>query len=164
MHIRWMGRRGLRWEGVVPLVETELRTQAPPDIIILHAGGNDIGFTPVGELARQIRDDLHKLKEYLPLTLFVWSDLLPRQQWLPTLPIATLENSRKRINRSAASCCIYLGGRHIYHEDIVYSDNSLFRPDGVHLSDRGNQIFLLSLKSAIILFITSEDLTCGKTF
>ncbi|OCT99474.1 hypothetical protein XELAEV_18005255mg, partial [Xenopus laevis] len=41
VQLRWVSRRGLKWEEIVPLVVQKAKEFGPPDIIVIHAGGND---------------------------------------------------------------------------------------------------------------------------
>lgn len=45
------------------------------------------------------------------------------------------------------------GGRVIKHVDITHDCKGLFRPDGVHLEDIGNAIFLNTLQGALETFL-----------
>jgi hypothetical protein len=43
--IFWYGIRGMVWEQLYPIIEFLLARNTPPDILIIHCGGNDIGRT-----------------------------------------------------------------------------------------------------------------------
>jgi hypothetical protein len=76
------------------------------------------------------------------------------------------EKSRKRVNLSASEKALSVGesvihqGRVINHTYIDYTTPDIYRDDGVHMSDIGNDILLNDLQSGIETFITTE----GKVF
>uniref|UniRef100_A0A8W8IPF9 SGNH hydrolase-type esterase domain-containing protein n=1 Tax=Magallana gigas TaxID=29159 RepID=A0A8W8IPF9_MAGGI len=96
----------------------------------------------------------------LPNTLIVWSHILPRSNWRQSLSTIEGENSRRRINSAIATFVLKkLNGASIKYPDIQITQKRLFRLDGVHLSDLGNNIYINSLKNAIVQFVTSSSRT-----
>lgn len=55
--IRWMGRPGMLWGRVMVEVERFVRLNRPPDVLVIHAGGNDLGIWPVRDLLADIKRD-----------------------------------------------------------------------------------------------------------
>ena len=55
---------------------------------------------------------------------------------------AIIEQTRKRVNSVVKNFVIENGGKAILHENIRASEVSLYRTDGTHLSQTGNQVFL----------------------
>ncbi|KAE8597603.1 hypothetical protein XENTR_v10016529 [Xenopus tropicalis] len=55
--LQWVSRRGLRWEELVPRAVQEAKDSGPPSVILLHAGGNDLGQCPMKVLISTIRRD-----------------------------------------------------------------------------------------------------------
>lgn len=44
--VRWLGKRGMRWSDVMPEFHYFVRLDRPPDVLVLHIGGNDLGVRP----------------------------------------------------------------------------------------------------------------------
>ncbi|XP_052711628.1 uncharacterized protein LOC128185949 isoform X4 [Crassostrea angulata] len=98
--------------------------------------------------------------DLLPNTLIVWSHILPRSNWRQSLSTIEGENSRRRINSAIATFVLKkLNGASIKYPDIQITQKRLCRLDGVHLSDLGNNIYINSLKNAIVQFVTSSSRT-----
>ncbi len=60
-----------------------------------------------------------------------------------------MNKARKFINSAMAQYMADIGGVFIDNKEITQKRRELFRRDGVHLSDKGNYIFLKNLASAI---------------
>lgn len=119
-------------------------------MIVLHCGGNDIGILPLKDLMQLTVNTirfvaLHKF----PGVKLIWSQILPRHNWKYSNNQHAMEKARKRLNSLAAKTVLDLGGAYIKHPQIYLNSRILFHSDGVHLSDRGNAIFLRDIKSAI---------------
>ncbi|KAJ8320014.1 hypothetical protein KUTeg_001601 [Tegillarca granosa] len=132
VHINWMGKRVQR-------------------ILILHVGGNDLIDYTTSMLCAKIEYDISILAQWLPNTIIIWSDILPRLYWRGSLNIKAIEKKRKRVNRSGRRSAFLVGGRVIHHQDITYVCPSLFRADKVHLTDVGNALFLNNLQNELEL-------------
>ncbi|XP_067648936.1 uncharacterized protein [Haliotis asinina] len=153
--VRWHGRRGMQWDNLIPIVVQQLRRQPPPNILLIHLGSNDLARMPIKKLLKCIHQDLLKLKSLLPSeTLVVWSDILQRRTWWGATDDRAMERKRRRFNRFGGKGVADGGGCHIKHDEISIEDQNLFRDDGVHLSDIGNDIFLNSLQGGLEAFIT----------
>ncbi|XP_029445802.1 uncharacterized protein LOC115094037 isoform X2 [Rhinatrema bivittatum] len=40
--IEWMGKPGMHWDQLLPLMRQLKNLRAPPDVVIMHLGGNDL--------------------------------------------------------------------------------------------------------------------------
>ena len=92
---------------------------------------------------------LLRLKALLPSTLFFWSDILPRCYWHGARLPKKIEKAMKRVNSAASNKFIMEGGGHIRHPSISVKEVSLFRHDGVHLSDHGNSVFVNDIQGGL---------------
>lgn len=54
-YLRWLGVPGMKWERVMREVVRYATLSRPPDILVLHAGGNDLGVRPVRDLLADIK-------------------------------------------------------------------------------------------------------------
>lgn len=150
------------WEYLYTTVSSMLIANKPPTILIIHCGGNNIGDpqNTLKGIQKFMKLTLSQIADLLPNTLIVWSHILPRSNWRQSLSTIEGENSRRRINSAIATFVLKkLNGTSIKHTDIQITQKRLFRLDGVHLSDLGNNIYINSLKNAIVQFVTSSSRT-----
>nr|XP_034320929.1 uncharacterized protein LOC117687823 isoform X2 [Crassostrea gigas] len=160
--INWNGRRGMVWEYLYTTVSSMLIANKQPTILIIHCGGNNIGDpqNTLKGIQKFMKLTLSQIADLLPNTLIVWSHILPRSNWRQSLSTIEGENSRRRINSAIATFVLKkLNGASIKYPDIQITQKRLFRLDGVHLSDLGNNIYINSLKNAIVQFVTSSSRT-----
>ncbi|XP_052711627.1 uncharacterized protein LOC128185949 isoform X3 [Crassostrea angulata] len=160
--INWNGRRGMVWEYLYTTVSSMLIANKQPTILIIHCGGNNIGDpqNTLKGIQKFMKLTLSQIADLLPNTLIVWSHILPRSNWRQSLSTIEGENSRRRINSAIATFVLKkLNGASIKYPDIQITQKRLCRLDGVHLSDLGNNIYINSLKNAIVQFVTSSSRT-----
>ena len=53
----------------------------PPNVIVVHWGGNDITYVKQGKLIGMIKKDIYYMASIFPSANIVWSDILPRLFW-----------------------------------------------------------------------------------
>ncbi|XP_053494660.1 uncharacterized protein LOC128616152 [Ictalurus furcatus] len=53
--VQWLGKGGMRWSQ---LLDAFFSTGARPDVLILHAGGNDLGLLRIVDLLSAIKEDV----------------------------------------------------------------------------------------------------------
>ena len=52
--LHWLGSRGLKWEGLIPMIEKSM-------LLIIQLGSNDLGIVKGKELIELIRCDILRL-------------------------------------------------------------------------------------------------------
>lgn len=139
----------MTWSQLVPRISYLLNFESPPDILVIHCGGNDIGAIELLDFRRQIRASLFDIMTMLPSTKLVWSQILPRSSWRYSKNIEAMNRSAARLNNFAAWICIQSGGSYVKYPEILWNMPGLFSEDGVHLSNIGNEVFLYRLQTAI---------------
>ena len=72
--------------------------------------------------------------------------MLPRRHWREGRDFTGLNRAVRKVNREMRLFLQKRQGWVIPHPDIVISRPELYRADGVHLSDAGNDIFLRDLQ------------------
>jgi hypothetical protein len=94
----------------------------------------------------------------LPNTRIIWSEILIRRYWhVAKGDGKIIENIRKRVNCAVNNCIKNEGHYVIKHPNIQASEIELYRFDGTHLTDIGNDIYLNNLQGALETLITSPN-------
>lgn len=152
--IYWRGQGGMSLDNVVYHVEELQKMQGIPDVLLIHCGGNDIGQGgSLLEICELVKGTLKFIKQLLPHTLLVWSQILPRYNWRSEFDSVDNNRARLRINRAAAHTTLKdLGGCYLTYPEISLNTPEMFLGDGVHLSDLGNNVFLNYIQGAIETF------------
>ena len=151
--IQWLGRRGLRWGALPQLLFGSGEVVSPPQVLVLHLGGNDMGLLTGKALIMQARHDFEIIWRTWPETWIVWSNMLPRRLWREGWNPKGLNRAVWKVNREIRLALAGHRGCVISHPAILPSRPELYRPDGVHLSDAGNDIFLQDLHEGLRDFI-----------
>ena len=55
-----------------------MKIRQPPDFLLLHVGGNDLGTVPIKELKSKADSLFSYIDTAMPGTLIIWSEILPR--------------------------------------------------------------------------------------
>ena len=113
---------------------------------MVHLGGNDLGLLKGKALIIQVRQDFESIWRSWPNTWIVWSNMLPRRQWREGRDVRALNRAVKNVNQEIRLFLQCRQGWVIPHPRIVVYRHELYRADGVHLSDAGNDIFLQDLR------------------
>ncbi|XP_070593938.1 uncharacterized protein [Erythrolamprus reginae] len=148
--VEWLGRRGLHWDGLLPLLSGSSGGRAEPGVLVLHLGGNDLGLLKGLALVAQAGEDLKVLRKWWPSTRLVWSWILPRKVWRFAQHPRAIDKQRIQVNKEIGKLILAEGGFIIRHPDIRIHIPDLYRPDGVHLTDVGNDIFLTDLQRGLL--------------
>ncbi|XP_062574087.1 uncharacterized protein LOC134235928 [Saccostrea cucullata] len=158
--IIWHGIRGMVWSQLYPTIQKKLKDNNPPTILVIHCGGNDIGnpHNTLKGLQMYMKSTIVNISQLMPKTVIVWSHILPRSNWTLCLSNNDGENWRRRINSALATFVVKkMCGASIKYPDILKRHVALFRKDGVHLSDLGNDLFVNSLRYALGVFLSTTD-------
>ncbi|XP_077779613.1 uncharacterized protein LOC144326732 [Podarcis muralis] len=149
VRVSWFARRGMRWEELMPVLREKVANFGPPDAIVIQLGENDLTSRKSADLLGSIKRDLNALAALCPRTTVFWSSLLKRIEWRGAQSCLAIERTRKLVNRAVARWVRFMFGRVIRHDRIRIGDQALYRNDGVHLSDLGNDIWLASVSKSI---------------
>lgn len=130
-------------------LKTLLKVKQPPEFLLLHVGGNDLGFIPIKQLKVRLEDLIKFVVSHMPAVVLIWSEILPREWGEGN---NGLESARKRFNSYAAKLCKEKGGFYLRHKNIPFS-NEFFEADGVHLNILGNQKLLRNIQFGVSQFL-----------
>lgn len=130
---------------------SRLRASYPiPVILIIQAGGNDVGQMQTLLLLAGFKRLFLLLQTSFPQTVFFllllyFSEVIPRFRWRNPHE-SFFDRIRKRVNRSMMVFLRAVGGFSFRHELLEGFEPGLFWADGVHLSDIGLDIFNCNLE------------------
>ena len=148
-NVVWRGRRGLKLGQVIGHVQWVLPgiQVSSPSHIVLHVGTNDVGRAKKQELFSLLDTTLGRLHEHFPNAHIVWSDILPRRTYsgFSKDEQPKIDRTRRALNKHARCICRTIGGSAFNHLAIRHERHELFRRDGIHLSETGNNMILHSL-------------------
>lgn len=138
----------MRLDELIPKLQhlLAIKLEQRPDVLVIHVVGNNLGYKKLHKLRRRIKSTLKKVRNMLPNTRIVWSQILPRQIWRASKNTAALNRAADRINNFAGWLCVKSGGGFVKYPEIGWNEPGLFKKDGVHLSDLGNNLFLYRLQ------------------
>ncbi|XP_053547616.1 uncharacterized protein LOC128639499 isoform X2 [Bombina bombina] len=151
--IRWLGFKGLCWPQLPNVLTDAHRRWGKPHIILIHLGGNDMGAIPSLELTKIIQSDLGWLRAWMPGVIIGWSNVIARRQWRYMGSSGAAYRVRKKLNRDVGAAVTGNQGFVVRHDAITADKRELYRPDGVHLSDVGLDLFLGDLSKALAPFL-----------
>lgn len=144
--VEWLGKRGMRWSQLLPLFDNLLSAGAQPQVVVVHLGENDLGNRSAVSLLSEILHDFRILREWIPGIKLVWSTMLPRRVWRGVYNPVRVDKARRWLNNVIGRSVLTGGGTVIPHHGIRFLLPQLFRPDGVHLSTHGTDLFLSDLQ------------------
>ncbi|KAM4020533.1 uncharacterized protein ACNLHF_000922 [Anomaloglossus baeobatrachus] len=148
--IRWLGFNDLPWRSVIPTVVRYSHSNQPPDILVIHAGWEDIySGVCILDLIKNIKCDISRLMLLFPRVVIVWSEIMTR----PRCPEGKNRNTLNRACRNVNKLLqVYLEHKWtvVAHHMVPEDDLShLFEEDGVCLNSVGNDIWCAGIKKGI---------------
>lgn len=152
MNIWWQGYSGLKFLELKRKLFFLTQYEESPDYLIIHCGVNDIGAIDLFSLIQKIKTHLQFIKVQFPQSTLVWSQMPPRYKWRYSNDNKAMERCRLKANRVAASSVLKLGGCYIKHPDLLRNMSQFLMPDGVHLNELGNKLFLNNFQGGLEFF------------
>lgn len=147
--VRWVGRPGMQWARVLPEIQHFARLDRPPDVLVLHVGGNDLGGRPSRELMKDVKIDFLRLRTSFPEMVIVWSDIVARTNWRLARSVDRLNKTRIKVNKRVGQFVIRNGGLVVRHRELEKDVGLYLRRDGVHLSEVGIDLWSMGLEEGI---------------
>uniref|UniRef100_A0A3B3C365 Protein kinase domain-containing protein n=1 Tax=Oryzias melastigma TaxID=30732 RepID=A0A3B3C365_ORYME len=146
--VKWIGIRDLGWMDAVDKVhQTALEEDGPPEVLVIHADGSELGKMHPTVIASQMTQDLKHLKEMYPQMKTALSLIIPRRNWGVGNP-AVMEKHRTCLNDIMKGYAD-LFNVVVEHKNLVPADEKIYQRDGVRLTPQGNQLFLKNISTAI---------------
>ena len=147
--ILWSGVRGMRWRNVKEHIVYLSSIWPSPQIIVIHAGANDLGKFNTWDLLCEMKRDLHAIALMFPGSTLAYSEMVPRLLWSPQGSLFYVDRIRRRLNRTIHGFMSSISGSSFRHFELEGFLPGLFRDDKVHLSGIGLDIFNMGIQSII---------------
>ncbi|XP_075179149.1 uncharacterized protein LOC142250812 [Anomaloglossus baeobatrachus] len=147
--IRWLGFKDLTWDCVIPTVVRYSRSDRPPDILVIYAGGDDIysGVCPM-DLTEKIRCDILKLKSLFLGVVIVFSGIVRRPICPEGTKRKTFNFACKRVNKRVQKSLEYYGVEVVHYKSLT-GNVFLFEEDGSCLNSVGHMLWCTGIKRGI---------------
>lgn len=133
------------WDQLIPLLEVEKvrRVKDAPHFIVIHVGGNDLGYTKGTVLIDKIRDGLALVMSMFPGAHIVFSEICQRRSWMRGACDAPgrLDKARVNVNRVVSLFMREAGMTVLRHANLRHR-MPVYRRDRVHLNTLGNTVFM----------------------
>ncbi|XP_040278588.1 uncharacterized protein LOC120999931 isoform X1 [Bufo bufo] len=147
--VSWRGIRGLKWSQLLTeVVDIGFHSRGPV-ILVIHAGGNDLCLSRLAELMTLMRSDIERFSSFFSEMVLVWSEIIPRVVWHGARDAEAAEKCRRTVNSRMSRFVRSRGGIVVRHRQLEGDNRSLMRPDGVHLTEIGLDIFISGLQDGI---------------
>lgn len=146
--IFWEFRPGMRICHLQDMIFDLLGKHIPPNYLVVHCGGNDIGQSPLNITELLAIQTIQEIQSVDANIKIIWSQILPRLVWRNEINHTKLNKARRRFNTTLSKYCIQTGGAYIRYPQISENRKYLYR-DNVHISEAGNDIFISNLKHGL---------------
>ncbi|KAM3930954.1 uncharacterized protein RB166_004439 [Leptodactylus fuscus] len=137
------------WSALLLVLHFHSQMDRPPNVLVIHAGGNDLGVRTSRELARDIKYDLLRIWSMYPGIVLVWSEIVARLSWRHARSVAKLNKARRKVNTTVSAFVARNGGIVVRHRDLEVPHSGHMSRDGVHLNDVGYDIWSLALQEGV---------------
>lgn len=146
--VEWQGHCGLQWPELLSLL-FEGRSGPPPDILVLHLGGNNLGLVKGKALVLQALENIEFIRGKWPGVFIVWSAMIPRRLWRGSWYPCALDRARRKANRELRKSLEGSFGLYVPHPGFHVDFTHLYSDDGINLSEAGNKLFLEDLQQGL---------------
>lgn len=130
-------------------IQFRVRLDRAPDVLLIHAGGNDLGSRSTREILRDVKLDFLRLWASYPGIILIWSDMVARATWRRARSVPGLNRARAKLNRAIGKFVARNGGLVVRHRELEEVDPDLLLDDGVHLNEIGTDMWTLEIRDGI---------------
>ncbi|KAG1930593.1 hypothetical protein F2P79_022158 [Pimephales promelas] len=120
--VQWFGRGGLCWRDLLSFFKQCLKGRTPPNVLVIHCGGNDLGRVMSVLLVNEMKD-LREINVKFPQMKIVFSSINQRRHWRHAPPVK-LEKMRKFVNNIMAKFVPCVNGCIVLHGQIIGNETS----------------------------------------
>ncbi|MEW6116452.1 MAG: GDSL-type esterase/lipase family protein [Nitrospirota bacterium] len=137
--VKNLGIAGEPAEGLLNRLNWELSRMQNPDVVFVMTGINNIAMDDY-DIADTYREIVKRLSEWLKGSVIVVQSILPvLLPWIDNGVIKGINSDLKKI--AEASGGVYLDVYQLFVDENGNPDASCLLDDGVHLSDRGYEVW-----------------------
>ncbi len=167
--VLWHGQSGARVEDIVPMLLDKLHHHPFPHILIIHVGTNNILEETISSLRKKVTEALTTIRQHLPFTKIIWSDILPRLGYSKEKTPRGGKTCTININKRAHTVCkskAMGGNAYVVSHSMVFNpkyrnvDGPIFKYDCTHLTHKGNDLFRRTLSNALRYFNSNPGDFC----
>ncbi|OCT97324.1 hypothetical protein XELAEV_18009550mg [Xenopus laevis] len=127
--VTWFGFPGLQWPGLFDRLVENASSNEHPHVLVLHAGGNDMGVMSQKDLVRLMKLDVDKIRSLFPGVVVVWSEMVPRLVWRWARDHLAMERIRIKLNKLLSAFVRRSGGVVIRHKILERARPGFYRRD-----------------------------------
>ncbi|XP_053164378.1 uncharacterized protein LOC128350305 isoform X1 [Hemicordylus capensis] len=147
--VYWLVMRGMLWSQLLPAIKDHLARFPVPTVLVLHLGENDLGRRTGLSMVQQAASNLTVLRRWMPGVLILWISWLQRRVWRAAFNGFKLEKARRKVSAAIGKLVLAAGGDIIRQPDLAARFHELYRPDGVHLSEAGCDLYLRNIRNGL---------------
>ncbi|KAM4020121.1 uncharacterized protein ACNLHF_000668 isoform 2-T2 [Anomaloglossus baeobatrachus] len=148
--IRWLGHDSLTWDCVTPTLTRYSCSEKLPDILVIHAGGDDIYYDePISNLIRNIQFDLSRFMRLFPAVVIVWSQIVCRRRCPQGMDRNLVHSNCFMVNLTLSRYLEHQRAVVVHHRGLEGEEAHLFEKNGVCLSSEGNEVWCTDIKEGI---------------
>ena len=153
-NVEWLGQRDMRWGQLIPLLESQKRLRVAPQVLLIHVGGNELGFTKGSDLIHRVKYDLALVVALFPGAQVVFSNICERRVRMRGTCDAPgrFNQARSHVNKAVDSYLRDMGMSFVRHTNLRRS-MPVFRRDGVHLNPLGNSLLMANIIDVVKLVL-----------
>ena len=133
----------------MPEVQKFARLDRTPDVLVLHAGGNDMGARSMHQVIRDVKYDFLRLRSLFPDMIIIWSDMVGRTAWRWAWSVEKVNKARVKVNKEVGRFFVRNGGLVVRHRELEVDTWRYLRRDGGHLNEVGIDLWALGLQEGI---------------
>ncbi|XP_069840715.1 nuclear factor 7, ovary-like isoform X2 [Dendropsophus ebraccatus] len=157
----WFGQTDLYWNEIKNLIKKAENQAPPPNIIVIHAGGNDLPFFSSMALVKVITTDIKIWMEKWPGLRVIWSNIIQRKYSCPGFHKSKIGKSIITVNRFVKRYVAKKGGKFLSHAVIDSKRDTFLSVDGECLSIAGLDLFNKVLKKQLGKCFRRENILGG---
>ncbi|XP_053157780.1 uncharacterized protein LOC128347333 [Hemicordylus capensis] len=147
--VSWLGMQGMLWGQLLPTLLDYVYRCSCPDILVVHLGENDLGKRSGLSIIQQASSDFGSLRDRFPGMRIVWVEWLQRRVWRGVHSLRGVERARRKASKAIGRLVLEDGGWVLAQPSLSASLPHLFRPDGVHLSVQGCDLYLSNIQRGL---------------
>ncbi|KAJ7329625.1 hypothetical protein JRQ81_015799, partial [Phrynocephalus forsythii] len=96
----------MRWVAFIPMLWKKLKSEGPPDLLVIQIGENDLVSQKSLDLALSIKAGIELIHDCYPRIHIMWSDLLERRCWLGARNPKRVNVARQKVSKAVGRAVV----------------------------------------------------------